>query len=114
MTRDEVGKAYARAAAAHGAAMDRGDHKKSNAAYDALMSALALLRESSDQGRSTLTGLLEDEDTHVRCAAATHLLPLDEDAATRALEALVSEPPFVGFNAKMVLREWKAGRLRVP
>lgn len=114
MTRDETGNAYARAAAMHGAATDRGDHKQANAAHATLMSALAVLRESADRGRLVLTGLLEDEDTHVRCWAAAHLLPLDEDAATRALLALASEPPFVGFNAKMVLREWKAGRLKIP
>jgi hypothetical protein len=94
--------------------MDRGDHKKCNAAYDTKMRALAKLREAHDRGRSSLTRLLDHEDPHVRCSAATHLLPLDEDAATRALEALTSEPPFVGFNARMVLQEWKAGRLKVP
>jgi len=114
MRRDGAADAYAQAAAGQGAAMDRGDHKMSNAAYDRKMRALAKLRESPDQGRSILTKLLEHEDPHVRCSAATHLLPLDEQAATRALEALTSEPPFVGFNAKMVLREWKAGRLKVP
>ena len=98
----------------HGAATDHGDHEDANTAHDALMRALAVLRESPDRGRSVLTGLLEHEDPHVRCWAATHLLPLNEEAAVRALEALTSEPPFVGFNAKMVLREWKAGRLKVP
>lgn len=110
---DEASNVYAQAAAEHGAAMDRGDHEKSNAAYDRKMRALARLRESPDQGRSILTRLLEHEDSHVRCSAATHLLPLDEDTATHVLESLVTEPPFVGFNAEMVLREWKAGRLRI-
>lgn len=106
--------AYTRAAAVQGAATDRGDHEDANAAHDSLIRALSVLRDSSDRGRSALRGLLEHEDPHVRCWAATHLLPLDEEAAMRALEALTSEPPFVGFNAKMVLREWKAGRLKVP
>ena len=111
---DEAEDAYAQAAAVHGAATDPGDYKKANAAYERQMCALARLRESPDQGRSSLTKLLEHDDPHVRCWAATHLLPLDEEETTRALEALASEPPFVGFNAKMVLREWKAGRLKVP
>lgn len=114
MTQEVAGDAYARAAAMQGAATDRGDHEEANTAHDALIRALAVLRDSSDRGRSALAGLLEHEDPHVRCWAATHLLPLDEEAATRALEALRSEPPFVGFNAEMVLREWKAGRLKVP
>ncbi len=97
-----------------GAATDRGDHEEANAAHDALIRALAALRDSSDRGRSALTGLLGHEDPYVRCWAATHLLPLDEEAATRALEALTSEPPFVGLDAEMVLREWRAGRLKVP
>lgn len=114
MTREDAGDAYVQAAAAHGAAMDRGDHEKSNAAYGRKLRALAKLREASDQGRATLTRLLAHQNAHVRCSAATHLLPLDEDAATLALDALASEPPFVGFNARVVLREWKAGRLKVP
>ena len=114
MKGDEPSVAYAQAAAEHGLATDRGEHEKANAAHDTLMRALAALRESSDKGRLTLMGLLEHRDPHVRCWAATHLLPLDEDAATRALGALASEPPFVGVDAKMVLREWRAGRLKVP
>jgi hypothetical protein len=98
----------------HGAATDRGDHEEANVAHSALIRVLTVLRGSSDRGRSALTGLLEHENPHVRCWAATHLLPLDEEAATQALEALRSEPPFVGFDAAMVLREWKAGRLKVP
>lgn len=109
-----VADEYASAATAQGAATDRGDHKRANAAHETLMRVLSELRESADQGRAALSGLLEHDDPHVRCWAATHLLPLDQDAAMHALEALESEPPFVGLNAKMVVQEWKAGRLKVP
>ena len=114
MTQEDAVDVYARAAAMQGAATDRGDHKEANAAYDAMIRSLAVLRESSDRGRSALTGLLEHEDPHVRCWAATHLLPLNAEIAIRELEALTSEAPFVGLNAEMVLREWRAGRLKVP
>lgn len=113
MTRDAASE-YANSAVEQGAATDRGDHEKANAAHDRLMWALASLRESPDRGRSVLQAFLHHKDPHLRCWAATHLLPLDEAAATHVLKSQVSEPPFVGFNAEMVLREWRAGRLRVP
>ena len=114
MTGAAIGEAYAMAAIAHGAATDRGDHKKANAAHRKVMEALEKIRASSDRVLSVLTGLLVHDDPHVRCWAATHLLPLDEDAATTTLCRLTSEPPFAGLDAKMVLREWKAGRLKIP
>jgi hypothetical protein len=114
MTGAAIVEVYAVAAMDHGAATDRGDYKKANAAYDKVMEALEKIRALPDRGRSVLTDLLLHDNPYVRCAAATHLLPLDEDAAITTLSQLTSEPPFVGFNAKMVLREWKAGRLKVP
>jgi hypothetical protein len=100
-----------RSAAEHGAATDRGDHEGANAAHDRLMRALTQLRGAPDRGRFALTGLLSHEDPSVRCWAATHLLPVDEHTATHALEILVSESR---FDASIVLREWKAGRLKLP
>jgi len=114
MSEATVVEAFVSAAVAHGAATDSGDHKRANAAFTRKVRALEKLRECPDRGRSTLEALLAHEDPHVRCSAATYLLPLDEDGATAVLTQLTSEPPFVGFNAKMVLREWKAGRLKVP
>ena len=114
MSVDAAGEAYSKAAITHGGATDRGDHKKANAAHARLMRALEKVREASDRGRSTLTALLAHDDPHVRCWAATHLLPLEEDAGIATLSQLTSEPPFIGFNAKMILREWQAGRLKLP
>ena len=114
MTGDAFGKAYVRAAVAHGAAIDRGDSKKANAAHAKLMYALEKIRAASDRGLSVLTVLLVHEDPSVRCWAATHTLPLDEKAAITTLTQLTSEPSMVGFGAEMVLEEWKAGRLNVP
>lgn len=114
MNTPDVGDVYAKAAAAHGSATDQGDHERSNKAHDDVIRALEVLRASSDSGRAVLASLLDSKDNHVRCWAATHLLPLDEVTATRTLEELSTLPPFVGFNAKMVLREWQAGRLNIP
>jgi len=102
---------YVQSAAEHGAATDRGDHEGANAAHAGLMRALTELRSAADHGRFMLNGLLTHDDPSVRCWAATHLLPLDEHAATHALEILVSESR---FDASLVLREWKAGRLKPP
>ena len=108
---DAAYREYVRSAAEHGATTDRGDREGADAAYRDLMRALAELRGAPDRGRFILTGLLSHADPSVRCWAATHLLPLDEHTATQALETLVSEHR---FDASIVLREWKEGRLKLP
>lgn len=105
---------FVEAAVAHGTATDAGDHRRANAAYARLVEALDRLRRLPDRGRSKLTAMLAHDAPHVRYAAATYLLPLDEGAALAALADLTSEPPFVGFNAEMVIQEWRADRLRLP
>jgi len=114
MSTENARRAYELAALAHGAATDRGDYLMANEAYDNLIAALMSLRQCQDLGRRALTDMLRHDDAHVRCFAATHLLPLDESASIRLLEELASEGPFVGVTASVVLREWKAGRLKVP
>jgi hypothetical protein len=78
------------------------------------MAVLAQLRKCPDGGASVLIELLDHPNGWVRSSAATHLLPLRPDLATTALEALAAGPQSqLEFNANMVLREWRAGRLKV-
>jgi hypothetical protein len=65
-------------------------------------------------GESILMELLDHPNGWVRLDAATDLLPLRADLASTILENLASGPQSqLEFMAKMVLREWRAGRLNV-
>lgn len=105
---------YLDAAKRHGEASREGDHKLANKAHKALMMALKEIRAEPDKGVSSLRKLLANPDSFVICWAATHLLPLSEEAAKAALQALANdEAGLAAFDAKMVLREWDAGRLKI-
>jgi hypothetical protein len=105
---------YIAAAAEHGRCTESGDYKKGNAAFDRMKAALAELRGRADRGESILMELLDHPNGWVRLDAATDLLPLRADLASTILENLASGPQSqLEFMAKMVLREWRAGRLNV-
>ena len=99
----------------HGRATATGDHKAANQHHDALLGVLAKIRQCGDVGGAALSTLLNDDDAAVRCWAATHCLGDHEAIAVAALEKLVeAKAGIVSFNAKMVLREWRGGRLEGP
>jgi uncharacterized protein DUF2019 len=106
---------YIAEAAEHGRCTESGDYKRGNAAFDRMIAALAELRERADRGESILIELLNHPNGWVRLEAATHLLPLRAELASTILENLASGPQSqLEFIAKMVLQEWRAGRLNVP
>jgi len=104
---------YAAAAAEHGECTIRGDPTAGKSAYARMMRALRELRAEPDRGESALSKLLDHPDESVQVWAATHLLPLSEKPACLVLERVASGPTnLIQFGAKMVLKEWAAGRLR--
>ena len=58
--------------------------------------------------------LLESDNPNVRGWAAAHALEFAPEKAVSVLEASLADPAPHGFNAKMTLIEWRAGRLRFP
>jgi Domain of unknown function (DUF2019) len=104
---------YVQAAIEHGQYIKVGKSAASNRAHDRLHRALRELRAEPDRGETTLLGMLRHADESVRVWAATHLLPLNPDAAIPALEGVARGPGFIAFEALMVLKEWRAGRLKV-
>lgn len=105
---------YVEQAIAHDRATEEGNSDAANKAYDKNMEALKELRKLPDKGKVILSRLLSHENVGVRVSAATHLLPLDEKKAVRVLEEVSKLPGLVAFDAKMVLQEWRAGRLQIP
>lgn len=103
---------FSSAARSHGAGTLEGDSVATNLAYRSIVEALEDLRRAPDQGENALRELLTDEDPSVATWAAVFLLPLDEQSASAVLERIAaSGVPLLAFNARMTLREWKAGRL---
>lgn len=110
----DLKNSYLEACIRHGEASEAGDHKEANKAYKDLMKVLQNMRKTPDQGVGDLISLLEEQNPNVICWAATHLLPMREDLAKQHLGRLAAgEESLAGLNAKMVLQEWGAGRLRV-
>jgi hypothetical protein len=104
---------YIAHAKVHGEASETGDYKTGNKAYKQKHIALAELRKLPDRGEAALMSLLDHPHLWVRESAATHLLPLREELACAALEQmLMSSNKHVADDAKMVLQEWRNGRLK--
>jgi hypothetical protein len=107
-------EAYIEAAKAHGDASEKGDHESANAQHDLIVQALRVLRSTPGGEGQALRSMLTHEDLHVRCWAATHFLRVDPEEAIAVLDGLTSARGVVGLNAKMVLSEWRKGRLELP
>ncbi|CAN5692884.1 hypothetical protein BH11PSE3_BH11PSE3_39320 [soil metagenome] len=106
---------YIAKAIEHGRCTESGDFTMGNAAFDRMEAALAELRRHDDRGASVLIGLLTHSNGWVRLEAATHLLPLQPEVACEALKKLEAGPQsYIEHGAKMVLQEWRAGKLKVP
>lgn len=105
---------YRRHALEHGVATEAGDHRKANRHHELLIATLNALRQSGPDAERALTGFFTDENASVRCWAATHCLKIDEKQACSTLELLSATPGILGFNARMVLAEWRKGTLRIP
>jgi hypothetical protein len=73
-----------------------------------------LVLRAHPEGRAGITHLVSHEVSTVRHWAATHALFWDEPIARAELERQASgQPSLAEFEAKMVLREFDAGRLNV-
>ena len=115
MNDEELVERYVDAARQHGEAMTRPiDSDRANRMSDIVLGALNVMRQRPDKGRALLEPLLDNKDVSVRCWAATHFLPLDENRAVATLEFISRMKGAIGFSAEMVLQEWRSGRLVVP
>ena len=107
---DVLAARYAAAAQAHARAKIQ-DARAANAAHALLICAFHALRDLGDSGWASIRALTLHPDPEVRLWAATHLLQVSPGPACAALEALESLNDLVGFEASIVLQEWRAGRL---
>jgi len=84
--------------------------KAANRLFDALHALYKQLR-TSEEGRSAITGLLDDPVPAVRLAAATHSLAWRPERAETVLEELERVDSLHAVTAKWTLRSWRAGKL---
>ena len=100
------------------AAIEKGNYASSTAEDHALRQAMSEswrnLECHGAAGREAFGALMADESRHVRAWAAAQLLSLGEERAVGVLEADASAGGVSGLGSAMVLREWKAGRLKPP
>jgi hypothetical protein len=85
-----------------------------HALYSLLKSAWRAIEGHGPAGRAVFAALLDDESIHVRGWAAAQLLALGDERAAPVLEADSQAEGLVGFAATIVLKEWRAGRLKPP
>lgn len=105
---------YSRAAAAHSRATLEGDPKTANKNHDVIAAVYRELRQRGVESQRRLLALFGHRDAGVRQWAAAHALEFAPAEGERVLEEIAALAGRAGFDAKMILREWRAGRLRFP
>lgn len=74
---------------------------------------LQLTLRQTEEGRSGISDLMDSQDATARTWSATFALFWDEPRAREVLSAEVSAAGFTGFESKIALREFDAGRLNM-
>ena len=97
---------------AMGKASEAGDYRKNNRLYKIMQSYYEQLKELGAESVLKLKSYLQHEDDQLKCRVARDLLPYDEEAAVRVLTNLTKNSVAAGFSAELILKEWKAGRLK--
>lgn len=106
---------YVDSAVKHGRASQVGRHEDANAAYEVLARAYRELRRRGPQAQDLLRPLLAHPDPFVRAWAGAHALEFAPEEGEATLRALAdTDPGLAGFDAKITLDEWRAGRLHLP
>ncbi|NBC45912.1 DUF2019 domain-containing protein [Corallococcus exiguus] len=113
MAQHPLVRTYVEAAELHGQASVEGKHRAANTQYARLITAWRELRAQGKDGRSALTGLLQDSNPRVRLWAASHALEFAPVLAEAELERLALGPAgVVRLDAEMTLSEWRAGNMK--
>jgi len=108
------GESFVTAAVDHGRFTLSGDSKACNRAYNKIVRAAHRLKESAGGEKAVLVDLLAYPDDSVKSWAAAYLLPICPEAAAKTLEDIASGSGLIAFSAAMTLKEWHAGRLKLP
>jgi len=114
-TTDALVQMFRAVASGRGAALEKADPKTANRLYRQMAKLYAEIKHRGTQAQRQILPLLDDEDASVRASAATYALEFDARAAEPVLEKIDREERnLCGLTAQMVLKQWKAGKLRFP
>ena len=94
----------------HAEASETGEYKVGNAAYAQIIEALRWLKDN--QETQLLYPLLTALSIGTQLWAATYLLTTGNLAAEAVLLESAQLDSIHGFNSKITLQEWRAGRLQ--
>ena len=83
---------------------------KANKAFDAAYAIARDLRDS-EEGRRGIEALVDDDDPAVATTAAAQSLAWGSESGIQAMERLATVRGIGGFEARMTLQEYRAGRL---
>lgn len=106
--------AYRAAASTHGHCSAEGDHTEANVQAEVVAGTYRELRRRGTEARRHILQLLDDDDESVRAWAGAHALEFASERGEAVLVALANGKSLPAFNARMTLREWRAGRLSFP
>lgn len=86
------------------------DPERANRAHDRAHEIYKELR-TTPEGREAICGLMRDPDPDVRSVAAAHALFWRPEEARQVLEELIKSGGILGFECRLLLEEFDAGRL---
>jgi hypothetical protein len=92
----------------------RADSAEDHALHQRMARAFHFLTGQGAEGRAAFAALLQDDSAHVRAWVSAQLLSEGDAEAVPVAEQLALEPGLLGFEARVTLDQFRAGRLRSP
>lgn len=112
ITECKIIQEYARLSDLYGDAIETGNHKKANKAYDELMAVYQQIKAQGALTSEDFHELLFAPSMGTRLWAATHYLAISSEEAEKVLSALGEVPnSLLAVSAKTTVDEWKKGNL---
>jgi hypothetical protein len=99
------------AAIKHADAIEQGNHKAANKNCDLIIKVANFLK--SESKLDLLTEFLTHSSDGVKVWAATYLLSINAEMAINVLEQIAKETGSRAFAAKITLKEWREGNLKL-
>ncbi len=110
----EIIAAYERGVKSNGLAIINRDGDAANAAYDFVWLCSKELKKRGIDAQRKLLSLLENDGPQVRLCAAKDALGFAPELGQQELERISNLSLLWSIDAKLILEEWKAGRLKFP
>jgi len=111
MKEDQLERDFLRASLSRSRLLRARETEKANREYDRIHKLKNELRCLPDKGLAALRRISANDDIGTKILAAAALLAIDEKYALSVLEVIIKADAFGAFEAEMVAKEWRAGRM---